>query len=159
MRPLLEMCQTNFRLHYTPGATISLDESTMAFKGHVRYDFYIFFHLVTNFQLDNKIHKHTHTHQLTLYQSFTFLQFNPNKPNKFHLKLFMVSEHASGYIRGFPVYTGKTANQLVAENATLDTHCSIMTKTVMGLLQRTRLLDNHRTVFFDNYFRYFTTPP
>ena len=71
----------------------------------------------------------------------------------------MVSEHESGYICGFSVYTGKTANELVAENVTLDTHCSITTKTVMGLLQRTRLLDNHRIVFFDNYFRYFTTPP
>ena len=73
--------------------------------------------------------KQTHTHQLTLCHFFRFLQFNPNKPNKFHLKLFMVSEHESGYICGFSVYTGKTANELVAENATLDTHCSIMTKT------------------------------
>ena len=36
-----------------------------------------------------------------------FLQFNPSKPNKFHIKLFMVSEHLSGYISGFSVYTGK----------------------------------------------------
>ena len=36
VRPLLEMCQHNFRLRYTPGSTISLDESTMAFKGRVR---------------------------------------------------------------------------------------------------------------------------
>ena len=76
--------------------------------------------------------KQTHTHQLTLYHFSRFLQFNPNKPNKFHLKLFMVSEHESGYICGFSVYTGKKANELVAENATLDTHCSITMKTVMG---------------------------
>ena len=36
VRPLLEMCQRNFRLRYTPGQYISLDESTMAFKGRVR---------------------------------------------------------------------------------------------------------------------------
>ena len=36
VRPLLQMCQTNFRLRYTPGSTISLDELTMAFKGRVR---------------------------------------------------------------------------------------------------------------------------
>ena len=36
VRPLLEMCQTNFKLRYTPGQHISLDESTMAFKGRVR---------------------------------------------------------------------------------------------------------------------------
>ena len=59
--PLLEMCQMNFHLHYTPSEYISLDESTMAFKGHVK-----------------------------------FLQFNPSKPHKFHIKLFMVSEHLSG---------------------------------------------------------------
>ena len=41
VRPLLEMCQANFRLCYTPGVTISLDESTMAFKGCARYDFSI----------------------------------------------------------------------------------------------------------------------
>ena len=41
VRPLLEMCQANFHLHYTPDATISLDELTMAFKGCVRYDFSI----------------------------------------------------------------------------------------------------------------------
>ena len=33
--PLLEMCQTNFCLRYTPSEAISLDESTMAFKGHI----------------------------------------------------------------------------------------------------------------------------
>ena len=75
-----------------------------------------------------------------------FFQFNPSKPNKFHVKLFMVSEHLSGYISGFSVYTGKTANELIA---TLDPYCSVTTKTVMGLLQKTKLLDNHCTVCFD----------
>ena len=78
--PLLEMCQINFCLWYIPSEYIFLDESTMAFKGHVK-----------------------------------FLQFNPSKPNNFHIKLFMVSEHLSGYISGFSVYTGKTANELIAE--------------------------------------------
>ena len=119
--------------------------------------FLFLFYLFTNIKVHNETH--THTHQLTLYHFSRFLQFNPNKLNKFHLKLFMVSEHESGYICGFSVYTGKTTNELIAENVMLDTHCSIMMKTVMGLLQRTRLLDNHRTVFFDNYLSYFTTPP
>ena len=65
----------------------------------------------------------------------------------------MVSEQSTGYICGFSVYTGKAANELVAADATLDKSCSITTKTVMGLLHKTKLLDNHRTVFFDNYFR------
>ena len=111
------MCQMNFCLCYTPPEYISLDKSTMSFKGCIK-----------------------------------FFQFNPLKPNKFHIKLFMVSEHLSGYISGFSVYTGKTANNLVAEKATLDPYCSVMMKTVMGLLQKTKLLDNHHTVFFDNLF-------
>ena len=36
VRPLLEMCQRNFCLCYTPESTILLDESMMAFKGRVR---------------------------------------------------------------------------------------------------------------------------
>ena len=65
----------------------------------------------------------------------------------------MVSEQESGYIGGFSIYTGKSSNELVLADATLDKDFSITTKMVMGLLQRTRLLNNHRTVFFDNYFR------
>ena len=43
----------------------------------------------------------------------------------------MVSEHLSGYISGFSVYTGKQAKELLAEKATLDPYCSVTTKTVM----------------------------
>ena len=53
VRSLLEMCQTNFHLCYTPGATISLDE------GHVRYNFCIFFYIYL--QILKLITKHTHT--------------------------------------------------------------------------------------------------
>ena len=35
--PLLEMCKMNFHLHYTPAKYISLNESTMAFKGRVKF--------------------------------------------------------------------------------------------------------------------------
>ena len=48
----------------------------------------------------------------------------------------MVFEHAIGYISGFSVYTRKTANELVAERATLDPNYSVMMKIVMGLLQK-----------------------
>ena len=47
----------------------------------------------------------------------------------------MVSEQESGYICGFSIYTGKSSNELVSADATLDKDCSITTKTVMGLLQ------------------------
>ena len=80
------------------------------------------------------------------------MQFNPSKPNKFHIKLFMVSEHKTGYIAGFSVYTGQVANELVAKNAVASEECTTTTKTVMGFLQRTQLLDNYRSVYFDNWF-------
>ena len=42
-----------------------------------------------------------------------FLQYSKAKPNKFHIKKFMVSEHQSGYICGFSVYTGERIKWIV----------------------------------------------
>ena len=64
----------------------------------------------------------------------------------------MVSEHKTGYMAGFSVYTGQVANELVSENAVSSEECTTTTKTVMGLLQRMRLLDSYRSVYFDNWF-------
>ena len=64
----------------------------------------------------------------------------------------MVSEHESGYMCGFSVYKGKNSTELVGLNATLDPPCTVTNKTVMGLLESTKMLDQHRTIFFDNYF-------
>ena len=64
----------------------------------------------------------------------------------------MVLEHKTGYMARFSVYTGQVANELVAKNAVSSEECTMTTKTVMGLLQRTRLLDNYRSVYFDNWF-------
>ena len=64
----------------------------------------------------------------------------------------MVSEYKTGYMAGFSVYTGQVANELVTKNAVSSEECTMTTKTVMGLLQRTHLLDNYRSVYFDNWF-------
>ena len=64
----------------------------------------------------------------------------------------MVSEHKTGYMARFSVYTGQVANELVSENADSSEGCTMTTKTVMGLLQRTQLLDSYRSVYFDNWF-------
>ena len=61
----------------------------------------------------------------------------------------MVSEQMSGNICAFSVYTGKSSNELITQNATLDPDYTTTTKTVMGLLYKTKLLDSHRTVFFE----------
>ena len=52
----------------------------------------------------------------------------------------------------FSVYTAKVANELLAKNAVSTDECTTTTKTVMGLIQRTCLLDNYRCVYFDNWF-------
>ena len=82
-----------------------------------------------------------------------FLQYSKNKPNRFHIKLFMVSEPDTGYICGFSVYTGRTSNKLLVDKSTVDPDCTVTTKTVMGLLQKCNLLHSHRTLYFnDNWF-------
>ena len=111
------MCQDNFKLTYKPGENIAIDESTLAYKGCVK-----------------------------------FLQYSKNKPNRFHIKLFMVSESDTGYICGFSVYTGRASNELLTDKSTLDPDCTITTRTVMSLLDKCNLLDEHRTLYFDNWF-------
>ena len=64
----------------------------------------------------------------------------------------MVSEHKTGYMARFSVYTGQVANELVSKNAFSSEECTTTTKTGMDLLQRTRLLDSYRSVYFDNWF-------
>ena len=76
--PLVTMCQDNFKLTYKPGENISIDESTLTYKGRVK-----------------------------------FLQYSKSKPNRFHIKLFMVSKPDTGYISGFFVYTGRASNEIV----------------------------------------------
>ena len=39
-----------------------------------------------------------------------FRVYNPMKPNRFHIKLFQISEACSGYILRFHIYTGKNSN-------------------------------------------------
>lgn len=36
-----------------------------------------------------------------------FKQYIPNKPDRFGMKLFVLSESESGYVENFAVYTGK----------------------------------------------------
>ena len=117
VRPLITMCQDNFKITYKLGENIAIDESMMAYKGRVK-----------------------------------FLQYFKSKPNRFHIKLFMVSESDTGYISGFSVYTGRASNELLAHKSTLDPNCTVTTRTVMSLLDKCNLLDDHRTVYFDNWF-------
>ena len=80
-----------------------------------------------------------------------FKCYNPKKPNRFHIKLFMVSEPSTGYICGFEVYTGDASGQSQGNvqevQDTSKTSC-----TVLGLLDSVQLLDMGHHVYFDNYY-------
>ena len=52
-----------------------------------------------------------------------FRCYNPSKPNRFHIKLFQLSESISGYITGFEVYTGKGTSSAADESRPMDPLC------------------------------------
>ena len=64
----------------------------------------------------------------------------PKKPNRFHIKLFMVSELSTGYICGFEVYTGDASGQSQG-NVQEVQDASKTSCTVLGLLDSVQLLD------------------
>lgn len=82
----------------------------------------------------------------------TFKCYNPSKPNKFHIKLFQVCEAQSGYIAGFEIYTGKGGKSCSDTACVLDKDCTRTTKLVVGLLDKTNLLNQGRHVYMDNYY-------
>ena len=81
-----------------------------------------------------------------------FRVYNPMKPNRFHIKLFQVSEAESGYILGFSVYTGKDSSCVSFSSKPLDENCTKTTKVVLGLLDQTKLLDKGHHIYMDNYY-------
>ena len=80
-----------------------------------------------------------------------FKCYNPKKPNRFHIKLFMVSEPSTGYICGFEVYTGDASGQ--SQSIAQEVQDASKTScTVLGLLDSVQLLDMGHHVYFDNYY-------
>ena len=75
----------------------------------------------------------------------------PKKPNRFHIKLFMVSEPSTGYICGFEVYTGDASGQSQGNAQELQ-DASKTSCTVLGLLDSVELLDMGHHVYFDYYY-------
>ena len=73
---------------------------------------------------------------------FKFRQFNPMKPNQFHIKLFQVCETSSGYVLAFDIYSGKNGHDIVDNCRVLDNSCTVTTKVVFGLLDSSQSLDS-----------------
>lgn len=81
-----------------------------------------------------------------------FRCYNPNKPAKFHIKLYQVSEADSGYVLGFDVYTGKGQTGCQRHAPVMDQNCTATTKVVIGLLSEADLLNRQHHVYMDNYY-------
>ena len=80
-----------------------------------------------------------------------FKCYNPKKPNRFHIKPFIVSEPSTGYICGFEVYTGDASGQSQGNAQELQ-DASKTSCVVLGLLDSVQLLDMGHHVYFDNYY-------
>ena len=85
-----------------------------------------------------------------------FRVYNPQKPNKFGIKLFKLCESSSGYIIDFDVYDGHTAacdyvDILSEEPGTYDDFTTV-SKIVLGSLTRAGLLNKGHVVYMDNYY-------
>ena len=81
-----------------------------------------------------------------------FRQYNPCKPAKFHIKLFQVSDPATGYVIHFSVYTGKGSCYREGIIPNNPGPSNTTTKTVMTLCYDARVLDAGHCMYFDNFF-------
>jgi hypothetical protein len=78
--------------------------------------------------------------------------YNPNKPNKFHIKLYTVCDAECGFIHGFDIYTGSTESVNFADILDIDPDCTLTTKIVLGLMSHCGLLNKGYHVYMDNYY-------
>lgn len=83
---------------------------------------------------------------------FKWVCYQPNKPNRFSIKLYQVCEASSGYIIGFEVYSGKHGYTASASADVLDKECTSTTRLVVGLLDQLELLDKGYCIWMDNYY-------
>ena len=63
-----------------------------------------------------------------------FKCYSPSRRNKWHKKIFEVSDARTGYVVGLDIYTGKNSTECVKIVKTLDPGCTQTTKTVVGLM-------------------------
>ena len=82
----------------------------------------------------------------------SFKMYNLRKPFRFHIRLYQVCEAESGYYIGFKIFTGNKNSECIKVSKPLDPHCTITAKLVLGLLEKTRLLDKGYHVYMDNYY-------
>lgn len=79
----------------------------------------------------------------------SFKCYNPNKPNRFSIKIFQVCEAVSGYCVKATVYTGKGTHKNPLAHKS---DATLTTNLVLRLLHEAKLLDKGHHVYMDNYY-------
>ena len=141
---------------------ISDPDETNPQKGEANSDPLILVRPMVNMMQRNFHTKYTYTYrpvkELSLDESMCpfkgrvhFKCYNPKKPNRFHIKLFMVSELRTGYICGFEVYTEDETGQSHGHAQELQDALKISC-IVLGWLYSVQLLDMGHHAYFDNYY-------
>jgi hypothetical protein len=74
---VIEHIEKNFQQHFVPGKNISIDESTVGFKGKI-----------------------------------LFKTYNPKKPTKWGLRLFVLADSETGYVHSIIPYYGKVTGDI-----------------------------------------------
>lgn len=81
----------------------------------------------------------------------SFRQYLPNKPDRFGVKLYVISESVSGYISNFEIYTGKDFDPNPdGDESEHDKGHSY--NVVMGMLRGGDFLNKGYSIYTDNYY-------
>jgi hypothetical protein len=81
----------------------------------------------------------------------TFKQYIPNKPDRFGMKLYIISESVSGYVSNFTLYTGKDfdPNPDGDEEEEARGHTY---NVVIGMMRECAFLNKGYSLYTDNYY-------
>lgn len=109
--------QQKFTGYFIPPYELSMDESTISFKGRIH-----------------------------------FKQYNPKKPIKWGLKVFVVSDSRSGYIYTFEAYYGAITSEILPHPVLLFT-----TRIVLLLAERVRAANGNDCGFHFFTDRFYTS--
>lgn len=114
IKPIIDHIRSKCMLHYTPSSFVSVDESTISFKGRI-----------------------------------VFKVYNPMKPSKYGIKVFVLSDSKNGYIFDFLPYTGK---QVLIPDSDLLKTTQIVTYLCSSLIKDPDNSPTGTHVFTDRYY-------
>lgn len=95
----------------------------------------------------------------------SFRQYNKSKPNKYHMKLFVVCDSHNAYQIAFEIYGGKNSGSKICKRFGSKSQIlnftqykpskeqiTLITSLVMSILHKYKLLNKHRQLYTDNWY-------